>query len=562
MEQPNKLYRDIEEIIVHWKKFNPIRCHMLGIHDFDGLLPDYSPNSIQNRISELKEDIVHLISLKRDYTDPYEGDPDPYLLFEFNLVKLTLEQELYELDVQKEYEKNPFIYIRPLYLMESSFLLRSFTSVEKRIDIIIKFLGNIPQFLSYPAENLLISLSDIHLDFSIHSLESLIRFYKTEIIKFVKTSNNIELTNKFEMNNKKVLEAMIKYRNALQLDYKPNQNKNYAIGEQDFLQMLKKREFVTISYDHLKNIGEKELEKNFSALKMVLSNHDENYLDKIQNDFPEPDQLIEYATSTLERTFKFVKERNIVTIPDDRQSKIIKTPESSRRIGFAGLNNPGPFEESENVESYYYITLPDKNWSKEQTNNYLKFFNKSSFEIITINQLWPGEHVKFLFEKYKTKSFISKLFSRASSIIEGYPAYIQEVMINCGYNPWPEEKDKIKVAHLLMSLLRNVRFIVAISIHCQGMTFEEAKLLFKEKSFLSEENAITETVRGVLNPMYLNYTLGKLLIEKLRKDYENELGNDFSLKLFHDELLSYGSPPITLLRQIMLKNEKLALEIL
>ena len=206
------------------------------------------------------------------------------------------------------------------------------------------------------------------------------------------------------------------------------------------------------------------------------------------------------------------------------------------------------------MESFLHISLPDPSWTFEQKQNYMKLFNKSVFELILISETYPGQFLKFLYAKYLTKSIISNLFSRSISMIEGYANYVQELMIEEHYNPWPGDPDKIRIGQLFITLLRDVRFNVSVGIHCFGMTLEQAKLLFIEKAFLSEETAQIEVRRAIISPMYLNYTLGKLLIRKLREDYKKEQGSDFSLKKFHNELLGYGSAPITLLRDVMLKN--------
>ena len=555
MIEPNKFYKDIREIIDHWKKFNPIRCHKLGIHDFDGLLPDYSLIAIENRIIELKEDIVHLLALKRDYSDAYT-------IFEFNLVKLTLEQELYELAVHKEYKYNPIFYFRSLTLLDQSFTVRSFASLNSRIEIITKFLLNIPRFLKFPKEHLIPSLPDIHLELATLSFKSLITFLQIELPKFVNQTTDKQLAKNCNEASKIAINSLSDFVNDLINNYKLSAHSNYSLGQNQFLEMLKKTEFVSIDINSLKKLGQDDLDRNFQKLQNILNLHNQNYLSQILNEKASSEILTKYANESFSRILSFIYKKQIVDIPSNEPVKVIETPESVRKYYFGGLNSPGPFESSINVESYFYITPPDPSWTIEQQQNYMKFFNKSNFELIAISQVYPGDFLKILFERYRTKSIISKLFSKAPSIIQGYPNYAQEMMIEENYNPWPEDPDKIKVGQLLMSLLRNVRFIVAIGIHCFDLTFEEGKKMFVEKAFLSEESAITETKRAIVDPMYINYTLGKLLIKKLRNDYKKERGENFTLKDFHNELLSYGSAPITLLRQVMLKDPKIVNEIL
>jgi uncharacterized protein (DUF885 family) len=102
--------------------------------------------------------------------------------------------------------------------------------------------------------------------------------------------------------------------------------------------------------------------------------------------------------------------------------------------------------------------------------------------------------------------------------------------------------------------LRNVRLLSAIGLHTQGMTIEESKSMFRKLAFQDEGNAEQQAVRGTFDPAYLNYTLGKLMIRKLRDDWTVSRGGRASWKQFHDTFLQYGGPPIPLIRRAMMGN--------
>jgi len=102
------------------------------------------------------------------------------------------------------------------------------------------------------------------------------------------------------------------------------------------------------------------------------------------------------------------------------------------------------------------------------------------------------------------------------------------------------------------ALLRNVRFLSAIGLHTQGMTVEESKRMFVEKAYQDEGTAEQQALRGTFDPAYLNYTLGKLMIRKLRDDWCASRGGREAWKQFHDEFLKYGGPPIPLIRKAMM----------
>ena len=137
-------------------------------------------------------------------------------------------------------------------------------------------------------------------------------------------------------------------------------------------------------------------------------------------------------------------------------------------------------------------------------------------------------------------------------MMEGWAHYGEELMVNHGYDRY--DKTKVRIGQLLGALKRNVRFICSVRMHCMDMSLEQAKELFKEKAFLSEESAQMEAMRGTVDPLYLNYTLGKLFIKKLKEDLNKERSHKFNENEIHDSILKLGMPPINLLREYLLKK--------
>ncbi len=114
-----------------------------------------------------------------------------------------------------------------------------------------------------------------------------------------------------------------------------------------------------------------------------------------------------------------------------------------------------------------------------------------------------------------------------------------------------------KIGQLSNALLRNCRFISAIGLHARGMTQAQSEQLFLNECYQDAGNAKQQAARGTYDPAYLNYTMGKLMIRKLRDDWtaKNGAGGDKTKwKAFHDEFLSYGGPPIPMVRAAMLKE--------
>jgi uncharacterized protein (DUF885 family) len=91
-------------------------------------------------------------------------------------------------------------------------------------------------------------------------------------------------------------------------------------------------------------------------------------------------------------------------------------------------------------------------------------------------------------------------------------------------------------------------------MHAFGMTLDDATQMFVTRAYMEPLPAQKEAVRGTFDPGYLNYTLGKFMVRKLREDYRAERGASFSLREFHDRLIGLGAPPVPLARRALLRN--------
>jgi uncharacterized protein (DUF885 family) len=164
--------------------------------------------------------------------------------------------------------------------------------------------------------------------------------------------------------------------------------------------------------------------------------------------------------------------------------------------------------------------------------------------------VWPGHFLQFLHAN-RTENNVGRYFD-TYTFVEGWAHYTEQMMLDAGLGAGDPE---YRIGQLLNALLRNVRYLSAIGLHAEGMTVEESQALFEEKAFQDFGNATQQAFRGTYDPGYLNYTLGKLMINKLRDDWTAGRGGREAWGRFHDRFLSYGSPPIPLLRRHMLGDD-------
>jgi uncharacterized protein (DUF885 family) len=240
-----------------------------------------------------------------------------------------------------------------------------------------------------------------------------------------------------------------------------------------------------------------------------------------------------------------------------------ETPGYMRASGFAWSDPPGPFE-TKATEAYYYVTPVEPEWTPQQKEEWLQTFNFFATDVTSIHEVYPGHYVQFLWLQASNPSKVAKIFT-SYAFVEGWAHYCEQMTLDEGFgrserpNPAHDEvvrAAKYRLAQAEAALLRLCRLCVAIRMHCDGMSLEDATRFFEQNCYWEHKAAYAEARRGTFDPGYLLYTIGKLEFLKLRSDFQKQEGSNFSLERFHNELLQHGGPPLRLLRERMLKDRK------
>jgi uncharacterized protein (DUF885 family) len=142
----------------------------------------------------------------------------------------------------------------------------------------------------------------------------------------------------------------------------------------------------------------------------------------------------------------------------------------------------------------------------------------------------------------------STLFS-SIAMIEGWAHYAEQMMIEAGFR---REDPHVKLGQLAEALIRLCRLVVGLRLHAEDLSVEQGVRFFRDEAFLEEPSARREAERGTFDPSYVLYSLGKLMVLKLRDDYKVALGDRYSGRAFHDTLLANGTVPLWLHRDLML----------
>jgi hypothetical protein len=324
---------------------------------------------------------------------------------------------------------------------------------------------------------------------------------------------------------------------------------DYALGADGFLSMLRETQGVDITLADLKAAGAADLERNLNMMNEACAEFapgasTQDCVLQVQNRKP-PEGAVGGARRQLPDLKKFLIDNDIVSIPGTEDALVDEAP-PHRRFNAAYINIPGPFEKG--LPSVYYIAPPNPEWSEEDQLAYVP--GETDLLAISVHEVWPGHFLQFLHAN-RAENNIGQHFG-AYTFVEGWAHYTEQMMVDAGLGNGDPE---VRIGQLLNALLRNVRYMSAIGLHAEGMSVEESQKLFEEKAFQDFGNAVQQANRGTFDPGYLNYTLGKLMINKLRTDWTTGRGGREAWGDFHDGFLSFGSPPIPLIREQMLGDD-------
>lgn len=193
------------------------------------------------------------------------------------------------------------------------------------------------------------------------------------------------------------------------------------------------------------------------------------------------------------------------------------------------------------------ITPPNPTWRAEKVDGYLSFFNPGKLGNLAVHECFPGHFVTDGWLK-RVPSMTRRLCMSGTSL-EGWAHYAEQMMVEEGF---AADDPMLRIGQLQDALWRNARFLVAIGLHTQGMTLEEASTFFQREAHLPQVIAEMEAKRAMTDPDVVTYTLGKLQFLKLRDDLRKKQGPAFTLKGFHDAVLGAGVLPVKLLREELL----------
>jgi uncharacterized protein (DUF885 family) len=547
-----------EEYIKGYLGAHPLEGTALGLHEYDGKITDYSRLALDAELSRLRRFDDRLSKFDRGKLSPRQS-------IDLRILQAAVKKDLFEMQDMSVFERNPMVYARAADV--NVYIKRNFAPLEDRVRSVVAIESQIPNILIAARTNLNDVVPKPYVELAIQIAKGSADFLKKDLVAAIGNLKDEQLRVAFHEANRKAANALNDYATWLEREKLPKASMDYALGEEKFRRFLAQTELVDLPPQKILEIGMDQLKAEQTAFTEAAKRIDPNkspieVFKQIQSEHPAPQNLIPDVAKDLDKIRKYVLSQHLISIPSDVRAKVKETPQYLRATSFASMDTPGPFEKRAN-EAYYYVTPTENDWPEKQKQEWLTAFNYYTSDVVSIHEAYPGHYVQFLHLNASPASKIEKIFD-SYAFVEGWAHYCEKMMLDEGYGSTtrstPSEDDvkraaKYRMAQADEALLRLCRLCVSIKMHTQKMSLDEATKFFQENCYYEEKPARQEAMRGTFDPGYLNYTLGKLQILKLRDDYKAQQGDDFSLQKFHNELLNHGMPPIRLLREIMLKDQ-------
>ena len=530
---------------------NPEFATVLGDHRFDHRMSDYTEEGIQARL------VRHRQFLERLGTIDTVGLTEVNRV-DYEILRGRIEATVFELDVLREYTWNPLVYNvgGAIY----SLLARDFAPLSERLAAVASRLEAIPHVLDAARANLQ-NPPRIHTETAILQNPGTISLIDDELEAFLALEPGMR--EELEPARERAVAALEQYGAWLESDLLPRSNGDFRLGEIVYRQKLRHTLQSDLSMEEiLERARQAMVETQHALYETALPLYHEFYpeaddeavanrkavvravLDELARDHPTDETVVDQARADLAETTAFVREHALMTLPDE-PIEIIVMPEFQRGVAIAYCDSPGPLEE--NGKTFYSIAPTPADWSPDRVESFYREYNDYMLKDLTVHEAMPGHYLQLAHSNdFEAPTQVRAIFW-SGPFVEGWALYAEQVMAEHGYGG-----DRVRMQQLKMKLRAIINAILDQSIHAWGMTEQEAMDLMMNEGFQEEGEAAGKWRRAALTSSQLSeYFVGYSEVAGIREAYEAKNGPIANWQAYHDQVLSFGSPPARFVRQMM-----------
>ncbi|MFO0981981.1 MAG: DUF885 domain-containing protein [Planctomycetota bacterium] len=506
-----------------------------GYHRYDGSLFDFRQTSIQKSVVAFQRfaNLLRAIHVA-DLTFAQQVDHE--------ILTNHIQTQIFELEELRRWATNPMVYDDEVIFGLHELVETDFAPLKDRLKVIVSRLEAVPAVLAAARANLKTVSREIT-ETVLADSETKLAFLSSYLPEAVRGAEDAGLLGRFKKVNEVASGELRDFYGFLKNQLLPKADVPFALGYERFVTLLKLTEMVDAPVEQLLELGESELRASQERFLESVGAFGANVptadaLQKLRDDHGAPETLLDDVTATVDRLRQFIFRKRLADLSGTDDLRVVEMP--PYLFGFAASHLPGPFERAATGASFYVQPI-DTGTDEKASEEQLQSFPRTKIILTAMHETFPG---RFL-QNSRLRHCASKVRRAFQSyaFTAGWAHYGEELMIEQGFDE-KENPPLLKLATRHDELLRVCRFLVAIKMHTQGMTVEEATQFFVKEGYQDEAVAKQEAVRGTYDPMYLSFTLGKLMLRKLRDDMNRARGDAFSLLEFHNQVLAEGAPPI------------------
>jgi uncharacterized protein (DUF885 family) len=457
-----------------------------------------------------------------------------------------------DLEGVRTWERSPQAYADILGISLAGQALFAYAPETDRARRVVSKLRQVPRLVQAARDNIK-ECPGIFVKVGLETWRGALRFIESDLPRAFSSLDDLHILGDLADTSSEAAVAMQGYIQYLESDLAPRAKASFRLGRERFEEKLKLEEGISIAPDRLLSIALRELhevQEEFRTVAGRLNGGDPiDAWRKAKEEHPDAGTLVQVAQTQVKELESFLQRQNIVSVPESEPVVVAPSPDFYR-WAYASMWTPGPFE-SKPSRAYYYLTDVDRSWPPERQKEHMRDFNIPTLWNISMHEVYPGHFLHYQhLRQVESKVRKSMMFAPAS-FVEGWAHYCEQMMSEAGFR---RSDPAIKVGQLAESLVRLARFVIAIRLHCEDLSVEQGMRFFRDEAFLEEGTARREAERGTFDPTYLVYSVGKLMMLKLRRDYKEQVGAKYSLRAFHDAVLGQGNAPFWAQRQLMLNE--------
>jgi uncharacterized protein (DUF885 family) len=533
----------VDEYLAYLHEVHPTSATFDGVHLHDDLLEDLSRSAIDTQIRDLGGFARRLAAIDPARLTDAERLERPAL-------DASLRSRIFELEQVRTWERNPQSYADIIATSLAAQALFEYAPLTERARRVLSKLRQVPRVIQAARDNVK-DPPGIFVKAGLESMRGTQRFIDEDLPRVFGDLGDLHLLGDLADAAAETSASVAGYVRYLEDDLAPRSRGSFRLGRKRFEEKLRLDEGLTLTADRLLAIAMRELratQEEFRRVASRLNGGDPlQAWAKLKQQHPAAGHLVSTAQQQLDDLVAFITRERIVTIPDGAPVLVAPTPRFYRWTS-ASMWTPGPFE-SRPMRAFYYLTDIEPGWPAERQQEHLRDFNFGALWAISIHEVFPGHFLHYQHLRQISSKLRKSILFSSTAMVEGWAHYCEQMMVEAGFR---RDDPGVRLGQLAEALVRLCRFVVGIRLHCEDLSVEQGVRFFREEAFLEEPSARREAERGTFDPSYVLYTVGKLMLLKLREDYKAHAGAKYNLRGFHDALLGNGTLPFWLHRALML----------